>query len=82
MLFKTPCCTKLEEALSNGETRMFDLVGEPKSVLMLATSYSRHEHEGQIARVWVHEPVLFCLFCGTQLQTQEAIEKWKRGNAV
>lgn len=43
---------------------MFDLVGELQSVLMLATSYSRQDHEGQVVRAWVHEPVLFCPFCG------------------
>ena len=40
MLFTKPCCPKLANALPQGETRMFDLVGEPQSVLIFATSYS------------------------------------------
>jgi hypothetical protein len=82
MLFTTLCCTKLSDALTQGETRMFDLVGEPRSVLMLATSYSRQEHQGEMVRAWVHEPVLFCPFCGTQLQTQDAIDEWRRANVA
>ena len=80
MLFTMPCCQKLDDALTQGETRMFELVGEPQSVLMLATGYFAEEHEGQMARVWIHEPVRFCPFCGTHLQSEEAIEEWRHRN--
>ena len=56
---------------------MFDLVGEPQSVLMLALYSFREEHDGKMARVWIHEPVYYCPFCGTQLQTPEAVEAWR-----
>ncbi len=80
MLYSKPCCPQLNEALTEGDQRMFDLVGEPDSVLMLATSYTREEHEGQMARVWRHAPVYFCPFCGTRLQTPEAVERWQSQN--
>src|SRR5215212_4233648 len=62
MLFTAPCCHKLKDALEQGDTRMFDLVGEPRSVLMLATSYSRQEHEGQMVRAWVTSRFCFVRF--------------------
>lgn len=68
----------MQDALTLGDTRMFDLIGEPESVLMLAINYSRQEQEGLMARVWFHEPVLYCPFCGTHLQSEDAVEAWRR----
>ena len=77
MLFTQPCCERLREALTEGDERMFDLIGEPVSVLMLAVANTRQEHNGQMARVWIHAPVYFCPFCGTRLQTPAAVEQWQ-----
>ncbi len=77
MLFSKPCCAKMESSLTH-ETRMFDLVGtEPDTVLMLAVGFASKEEAGKVLRMWAYEPVLFCPFCGTELQTAEAVEQWK-----
>ena len=80
MLFSRFCCNRLREALTEGDERMFDLVGEPESVLMLAVGCTREEYNGQTARVWIHAPIYFCPFCGTQLQTPDAVEHWQQQN--
>lgn len=77
MLFTHSCCERLREALTKGDERMFDLIGEPVSVLMLAVANTRQEHNGQMARFWIHAPVYFCPFCGTRLQTPAAVEQWQ-----
>jgi hypothetical protein len=59
---------------------MFQLVGETDTILMLVLAYHDEEKNGQRARVWFQEPICFCPFCGTQLQTDEDVEKWNKRN--
>jgi len=64
----------MERALAVGETRMFQLLGEPDSMLVVVLGYS----DCGDARIWIHLPVHFCPFCGTQLQTKEATDGWSK----
>jgi hypothetical protein len=77
VLFSEPCCDRLEEALAQGDKQMFRvMVGdEQPGVLVVSVCYIVREHEGQMATVWIDNAVLFCPFCGTQLQTQDAIDE-------
>ena len=76
MLFTKPCCAKLEEALTEGEKRNFSLIVEPETVLFLAICWAPATPGP--GGFWYDTPIYYCPFCGTQLQTEAAVESWRQ----
>ncbi len=65
------CCDDLNEALKFGETRKSFFRIEENGVLYLTFGYvSMPEGTG-----WFDQAVLFCPFCGKQLQNKSEITK-------
>lgn len=76
MIFTEPCCQVLKICLAEGGERAFQrLCGHngPLHVRVYTTG------EGQ-DRNFVWQAVIFCPFCGTRLQTAEAVQKFMEGD--
>ena len=82
MLFHEPCCNILEKALTLGDKQMFRVMGEQRpGPLVVSVYYIAREYEGQMATLWTDNAVLFCPFCGTQLQTKDSVDEWYKNNS-
>jgi hypothetical protein len=62
------CCTDFADAMNEPEHSMFR-VDEENGVLYLSVGYL----ETPEGAAWLDQAVLFCPFCGKQLQTKEEI---------
>jgi len=76
MIFTEPCCRVLEICLAEGDDRAFHRLGGEKGPLHVrvyatSTGQDRQFHE---------QAVIFCPFCGTHLQTPEAVERFMKGD--
>jgi hypothetical protein len=67
------CCDDLRQAMHPGKNSMFNV---EDGILFLNIAIVPMES----ATGWFTKPVRFCPFCGTELQSAEAIGAW-RGNA-
>jgi hypothetical protein len=81
MLFTKPCCQVLKHCLEFGDERAFHRVGGDTGPLMVRTQSSLYESRGGHERQFHEQAVIFCPFCGTQLQTPEDVERYMRGEA-
>ena len=64
------CCETLKDALAGGEFEPLIAVGED-GVLYLSVGMVEIEDEGP---GMIDHAVMFCPFCGTQLQTEDEVE--------
>ena len=82
MLFTEPCCKVLKQCLeSPGEDRAFQREGD-RGALFLRTMSSLYETPGRQERQFHQQAVIFCPFCGKQLQTAEDVERYMRGEPI
>jgi hypothetical protein len=79
MLFTIPCCKVLKHCLESGDDRAFHKASGNTGPLMVRTMSSLYETEGSRERQYHEQAVIFCPFCGTQLQTPEDVERYMRG---
>src|ERR1043165_7572941 len=79
MLFTKPCCQVLKQCLESGDDRTFHILGDDTGPLMVRTSSLLYKTRDGNERQLHEQAVLFCPFCGTQLQTPEAVERYIRG---
>jgi hypothetical protein len=63
------CCDDLRQAMHPGKNSMFNV---ENGMLFLNIAIVPM----QSASGWFMKPVRFCPFCGTELQSTEAIEVW------
>jgi hypothetical protein len=63
------CCKDLQEAMTTPPTSLFRV--EENHVLYLTIGFG----ETSQGTAWFDQAVLFCPFCGSQLQTREEIRK-------
>lgn len=82
MLFTEPCCKVLKHCLESGDDRTFHRAGENTGPLMVRTMSSLYEGSDGQERQVHEQAVIFCPFCGTQLQTAEAVERYMRGDVA
>ncbi len=68
------CCTDLRLALAPGVTPLLRV--QPDGVLYLAVGAM----ETADGTAWFDQPVLFCPFCGSQLQNREEIARRTAGS--
>jgi hypothetical protein len=78
MIFRTPCCETLRRCLTCGTDRAFRRLEEKAGALFLSVYSVPGEAGGKPVPGRPLEPVLFCPFCGTRLQTAEAVIEWGR----
>jgi len=74
MIFTDPCCSVLKTCLVEGDDRAFHRMGGdhgPLHIRVYTTGAGQDE---------VFQAVIFCPFCGTQLQTAKAVEKFLMGD--
>jgi hypothetical protein len=77
MIFTEPCCQVLKICLAEGEDRTFHRLGGGNGPLHVRVYTTRAGQDLQF-----HEQaVIFCPFCGTRLQTSEAVERFLKGDA-
>ena len=74
MIFSSPCCDDLRSALTDGEDPTLRLLHGEGSPLVLSSHSVWGEAAGKPAKGRVMAPVYFCPFCGTGLQTREAVK--------
>jgi len=72
------CCSGMADILGTQDFSPTFAVEEESGVLFMAVGNAELEpegddDEGEIA--WFDQPVMFCPFCGTQLQTPDEIEE-------
>jgi len=72
MIFSIPCCEKLERYLASEHSPLERFRGT--GPLMLAACWNKESGEPYDV-AW--DPVLFCPFCGTRLQTIEDVARWQ-----
>jgi len=83
MLFTQPCCKVLKHCLESGDDPTFHrVVGGDTGPLMVRTMSSLYPTRGGQERQLHDQAVLFCPFCGTQLQTPDDVERYMRGDPV
>jgi hypothetical protein len=76
MIFSEPCCRVLKSCLEDGDERAFHRAADSIGPLVVRVKSQLYRtHTGQ-DRQWVEIPVYFCPFCGTRLQTGEAVERY------
>lgn len=79
MLFTKSCCKVLKMCLEFGDDRTFHRAAGDTGPLMVRTMTSPYQ-TGSGQEKQVHEQaVIFCPFCGKQLQTGEDVERYMRG---
>jgi len=79
MIFTEPCCKVLKHCLEFGDDRAFHRSGGETGPLMVRTMSSLYQARGGQERQFFEQAVIFCPFCGKQLQTTEAVERYSRG---
>ena len=79
MLFAEPCCKVLKHCLEFGDDRAFHRAGGDTGPLMVRTMSSLYQAPGGQERQFFEQAVIFCPFCGKQLQTAEAVERYLKG---
>lgn len=72
------CCVAMGDILGTQDFSPFFAVEEETGVLFMAVGNAEiesdnPEEDGEMA--WFDQPVMFCPFCGTSLQTPEGIEE-------
>lgn len=82
MLFTEPCCNVLRHCLESGDDRTFYRLGGDVGPLMVRTMSSLYQAAGNQERQFHYQAVIFCPFCGKQLQTAEDVERYIRGEAT
>jgi hypothetical protein len=82
MLFTKPCCKVLKHCLESGDDRTFHRAGGDIGPLMVRTMSSLYQARSGQERQVHEQAVIFCPFCGTQLQTPEDVERYMRGDIV
>jgi len=82
MLFTKPCCKVLRHCLESGDDRTFHRAGEDTGPLMVRTMSSLYQTRTGQERQFHEQAVIFCPFCGTQLQTAEDVERYMRGEPM
>jgi len=68
------CCKELKDAVTVPTTSMFRL--ERNGVFYLTVGHA----ETPQGNGWLDQAVIFCPFCGKQLQTREEIKRAKNSN--
>jgi hypothetical protein len=63
------CCENLRQAMHSGKNSMFS---DEAGILMLNVAIVQMPD----STGWFAKPVRFCPFCGTELQSAEAISAW------
>jgi hypothetical protein len=79
MLFTNPCCKVLKMCLEFGDDRTFHRAMENTGPLMVRTMAASCQARGGQESQIHEQAVIFCPFCGKQLQTAEAVERYFRG---
>jgi hypothetical protein len=80
MLFTEPCCQVLKHCLeSPGDDRAFHREGR---ALFIRTMSSLYEASGRQEKQLHEQAVIFCPFCGTQLQTAEDVQRYMSGEQI
>jgi len=82
MLFTEPCCKVLKHCLEFGDDRAFHRAGGDTGPLMVRTMSSLYQARGGHERQFHEQAVIFCPFCGKQLQTPEDVVRYLRGDSV
>ena len=83
MIFSKPCCDRMKRALSWGaypEDRAIHFAGADFGPLLVRVGSSDYRTAEGLQKEWHELPVLFCPFCGTRLQTDEAVDDYLKGN--
>jgi hypothetical protein len=81
MIFSEPCCRLLRSCLEDGDERAFHRVADSSGPLFVRVKSQVYGTHSGRDRQQVEIPVYFCPFCGTRLQTAEAVERYMRGDA-
>jgi hypothetical protein len=81
MIFTEPCCETLRRCLSVGEDKALLRLGRDSGPLFLGAYHVWGESGAKPSKAQVLEPVYFCPFCGTQLQTKESFDDWARNHS-
>jgi hypothetical protein len=79
MIFSEPCCKVLKHCLESGDERAFHRAAGDAGPLMVRTMTSGYETNVGHERQFHEQAVLFCPFCGKQLQTGEDVERYFKG---
>jgi len=82
MLFTEPCCKVLKHCLEFGDDRTFHRAGGDTGPLMVRTMSSLYQARGGQETQFHEQAVIFCPFCGRQLQTAEDVERFMRGDTA
>jgi hypothetical protein len=78
MTYSKPCCETLYRCLNAGSGRAFRQLGGDGGALFLSVYSVPGVSDGRPTAGRPLEPVLFCPFCGTRLQTAEGVAEWGR----
>lgn len=78
MIFTNPRCEDLRLCLASGEDRALRRLGGDAGALFLSAYSVPGKSDGRPVPARPLYPVLFCPFCGTRLQTSEAVAEWGR----
>jgi hypothetical protein len=82
MLFTESCCKVLKHCLEFGDDRAFRRAGRDTGPLMVRAMSSLYQARGGQERQFHEQAVIFCPFCGRQLQTAEDVERFMRGDTA
>ena len=82
MLFTEPCCKALKDCLEFGDDRAFHRAGGETGPLMVRTMSSLYEARGGRELQFFDQAVIFCPFCGKQLQAPEDVARYMRGDTA
>ena len=79
MLFTEPCCKALKQCLEcEGERTFWRPHGEV-GPLLIRTATSPYETRGKTEHQDMYQAVIFCPFCGKQLQTADHVARYMAG---
>lgn len=76
MLFSQPCCDALRRCLEDRGDRTFRRFNGDTGPLMVRTLSRLQDTPGGRERQIQEQGVNFCPFCGTRLQTAEAVQRY------
>ena len=80
-MFTLPCCKVMKMCLEFGDDRTFHRAAGDTGPLMVRTMSSSYQAPGRKETQYHQQAVIFCPFCGKQLQTADAVRRYFDGEA-
>jgi hypothetical protein len=80
MIFSEACCAVLKHCLESGDERVFHRAAGDTGPLMVRTMTSSYETNAGREQQFHEQAVLYCPFCGKQLQTAVDVERYFKGD--